>query len=144
MRLLSWIVHCINLFLLYCFGQIYKIIHCLNHEVIYIDGANWHLTSQPCLCTNHHSTWAHIYIYMSDWCHETHVHWWYWVRAPIPLMIFNPIQNSMKFHNAFVRNMFSWSQWHFAHFITVLLDFSVELIFKYVIQFIKERKYILM
>ena len=26
-----------------------------------IDLAHWRLTSQPCLCPNHHSTWAHIY-----------------------------------------------------------------------------------
>ena len=24
-----------------------------------IDPAHWRLTSQPCLCSNHHSTWAH-------------------------------------------------------------------------------------
>ena len=35
------------------------------------DLAHWRLTSQPCLCSNHHSTWAHVVIYAhhSTWAH---------------------------------------------------------------------------
>ena len=29
-----------------------------------IDPAHWRLTSQPCLCSNHHSTWAHKLRYL--------------------------------------------------------------------------------
>ena len=32
------------------------------------DLAHWRLTSQPCLCSNHHSTWAHyVYNFFSCW-----------------------------------------------------------------------------
>ena len=30
-----------------------------GHPSKYINTAHWGLTSQPCLCSNHHSTWAH-------------------------------------------------------------------------------------
>ena len=39
-----------------------------------IDPAHWRLTSQPCLCSNHHSTWAHNYqVKITALCHYSDV-----------------------------------------------------------------------
>ena len=49
-----------------------------------IDPAHWRLTSQPCLCSNHHSTWAHcrlstrgVFLYSF-----TNMYWLWQTSAP--------------------------------------------------------------